>query len=209
MHADARKNFSIAPQIHHHFLNRNLFCLFLSKKLFSFVLVVDKTGLETEFEQLNKRTLTEHDTDDELLNATRNRYIKRVPCEDSRVRLSVNPELYDTEYIDANFIDSYYLSENFIATRAPLMKTVAEFWRMVWEYDCCTVVMLMSQEVCFHFPFFFKSACFLAKFILSIFFVYTSVSGGGSLFYKMKLLRKKSHLNLESLQENILNANSR
>ena len=31
--------------------------------------------------------------------------------------------------------------QRYIATQSPLHQTVADFWRMVWEYKCPVVVM--------------------------------------------------------------------
>ena len=39
-------------------------------------------------------------------------------------------------------LQSYQQREAFIATQAPLEHTCVDFWRMIWEYESYTVVML-------------------------------------------------------------------
>ncbi|XP_056677042.1 receptor-type tyrosine-protein phosphatase epsilon-like [Monodelphis domestica] len=61
-----------------------------------------------------------------------------------------------TDCINASFIDSYRQKDYFITTQGPLPHTVEDFWRMVWEWKCHTILMLMEvqeceQEKCFQY----------------------------------------------------------
>uniref|UniRef100_A0A8C1JBS1 Protein tyrosine phosphatase receptor type Jb, tandem duplicate 1 n=1 Tax=Cyprinus carpio TaxID=7962 RepID=A0A8C1JBS1_CYPCA len=56
-----------------------------------------------------------------------------------RVSLSIYP--FD-DYINANCIPGYNSRKEFIAAQGPLPVTVNEFWRMVWEKNVYTIVML-------------------------------------------------------------------
>lgn len=39
-------------------------------------------------------------------------------------------------------VKGYRQKDYFIATQGPLPHTVEDFWRMVWEWKCHTIVML-------------------------------------------------------------------
>uniref|UniRef100_A0A3Q3L5T9 protein-tyrosine-phosphatase n=1 Tax=Mastacembelus armatus TaxID=205130 RepID=A0A3Q3L5T9_9TELE len=75
-------------------------------------------------------------------NRPKNRYNNVLPYDSSRVRLSIvhgNP--YD-DYINANYMPGHNSRKEFIAAQGPLPTTVDEFWRMVWEKNVQTLVML-------------------------------------------------------------------
>ncbi|MEQ2208923.1 hypothetical protein XENOCAPTIV_019624 [Xenoophorus captivus] len=42
--------------------------------------------------------------------------------------------------------DGYRQKDYFIATQGPLLHTVADFWRMVWEWKCHSIVMLTELQ---------------------------------------------------------------
>uniref|UniRef100_A0A671KEK9 Protein tyrosine phosphatase receptor type Jb, tandem duplicate 1 n=1 Tax=Sinocyclocheilus anshuiensis TaxID=1608454 RepID=A0A671KEK9_9TELE len=67
----------------------------------------------------------------------------RLPLSDdaSRVKLSMCGSPFD-DYINANYIPGYNSRKEFIAAQGPLPVTVNEFWRMVWEKNGYTIVML-------------------------------------------------------------------
>uniref|UniRef100_A0A3Q2YHM6 protein-tyrosine-phosphatase n=1 Tax=Hippocampus comes TaxID=109280 RepID=A0A3Q2YHM6_HIPCM len=74
----------------------------------------------------------------------------------NRVILSVKRGQEFTDYINASFIDGYRQKDYFIATQAPLSHTAEDFWRMVWEWRCHSIVMLTElkereQEKCFQY----------------------------------------------------------
>ena len=43
-------------------------------------------------------------------------------------------------------MQGYHKQKAFIATQAPLPDTTEDFWRMVWEQNCATVVMLTKEK---------------------------------------------------------------
>ncbi|XP_011404665.2 PREDICTED: receptor-type tyrosine-protein phosphatase delta-like isoform X2 [Amphimedon queenslandica] len=79
------------------------------------------------------------------MNKLRNRYAN-IQCYDhSRVKLTpVEDSPHD--YINANFIHGYNRDNEFIATQGPLPDTIGDFWRMVWDYESPTVVMLTNLQ---------------------------------------------------------------
>uniref|UniRef100_A0A8C1TV29 Protein tyrosine phosphatase receptor type Jb, tandem duplicate 1 n=1 Tax=Cyprinus carpio TaxID=7962 RepID=A0A8C1TV29_CYPCA len=74
-------------------------------------------------------------------NKAKNRYSNVLPYDASRVKLSVCGSPFD-DYINANCIPGYNSRKEFIAAQGPLPVTVNEFWRMVWEKNVYTIVML-------------------------------------------------------------------
>jgi len=78
-------------------------------------------------------------------NSSKNRY-QNIPCFDhTRVLLSKkNNET--SNYIHANFVDSFTREKAYIATQGPLQNTMKDFWRMIWEQHCVIIVMLARIE---------------------------------------------------------------
>lgn len=75
-------------------------------------------------------------------NKDKNRYDFVVPYDANRVILSpVSGKPLNT-YINASFVSGFDLDEHFIVTQDPLENTVNDFWRMVYEQDITTMVML-------------------------------------------------------------------
>ncbi|KAK5650431.1 hypothetical protein RI129_001460 [Pyrocoelia pectoralis] len=74
-------------------------------------------------------------------NLPKNRYTDVLCYDHSRVILSEIDGDKDSDYIHANFVDGYKQKNAFISTQGPLLKTAADFWRMVWEQHCLVIVM--------------------------------------------------------------------
>ena len=79
-------------------------------------------------------------------NQNKNRYKNVYPYDETRVRLTQKPGADGSDYINANFIDGYITKQAFIATQAPLPNTIPDFWRMIWEQACHTIVMLSNEQ---------------------------------------------------------------
>uniref|UniRef100_A0A2R5L652 Putative tyrosine-protein phosphatase non-receptor type 9-like isoform x1 n=2 Tax=Ornithodoros turicata TaxID=34597 RepID=A0A2R5L652_9ACAR len=74
-------------------------------------------------------------------NQCKNRYTDVLCYDHSRVVLLLRDEDPCSDYINANFVDGYRQKNAFISTQGPLPKTYSDFWRMIWEQQCVTVVM--------------------------------------------------------------------
>ncbi|XP_061078513.1 receptor-type tyrosine-protein phosphatase eta-like [Conger conger] len=74
-------------------------------------------------------------------NKGKNRYSNVLPYDASRVKLSVQGSQFD-DYINASYIPGYNCKKEYIAAQGPLPGTVDEFWRMLWEKNVRTLVML-------------------------------------------------------------------
>ncbi|XP_014323794.2 LOW QUALITY PROTEIN: receptor-type tyrosine-protein phosphatase epsilon-like, partial [Myotis lucifugus] len=118
----------------------------------------DKIGLEEEFRKLtNVRIMKENMRTGNLpANMKKARVIQIIPYDFNRVILSMKRGQEYTDYINASFIDGYRQKDYFIATQGPLAHTVEDFWRMVWEWRCHTIVMLTEvqereQDKCYQY----------------------------------------------------------
>ncbi|KAF4787761.1 hypothetical protein TURU_167396 [Turdus rufiventris] len=107
-----------------------------------------KLGLEEEFKKLtNVRIMKENMRTGNLpANMKKARVIQIIPYDFNRVILSMKRGQEYTDYINASFIDGYRQKDYFIATQGPLPHTVEDFWRMVWEWKCHTIVMLTEVQ---------------------------------------------------------------
>uniref|UniRef100_A0AAY4BJZ2 protein-tyrosine-phosphatase n=1 Tax=Denticeps clupeoides TaxID=299321 RepID=A0AAY4BJZ2_9TELE len=118
----------------------------------------DRVGLEEEFKKLtNMRIMKENMRTGNLpANMKKNRVLQIIPYDFNRVILSMRRGQEFTDYINASFIDGYRQKDYFIATQGPLSHTVEDFWRMVWEWKCHSIVMLTElqereQDKCFQY----------------------------------------------------------
>ncbi|XP_048015426.1 receptor-type tyrosine-protein phosphatase eta [Megalobrama amblycephala] len=99
-------------------------------------------GFAKEYEEL-KSVGTAQSKKDALAfeNKMKNRYTNVLPYDASRVKLSMCGNPFD-DYINASYIPGYKSREEFIAAQGPLSITINEFWRMIWEKNVYTIVML-------------------------------------------------------------------
>ncbi|XP_067295076.1 receptor-type tyrosine-protein phosphatase eta isoform X2 [Pseudorasbora parva] len=74
-------------------------------------------------------------------NKAKNRYNNVLPYDASRVKLSVLGSPFD-DYINASYMPGYVSKKEFIAAQGPLPCTVNDFWRLIWEKNVHTIVML-------------------------------------------------------------------
>ncbi|XP_022110482.1 tyrosine-protein phosphatase 10D-like [Acanthaster planci] len=75
-------------------------------------------------------------------NVSKNRYTNILPFDRTRVMLSPVDDVEGSDYINANYIAGYESPREYIACQGPLPGTVDDMWRMIWEHDVATIIML-------------------------------------------------------------------
>ncbi|KAI1238090.1 hypothetical protein IHE44_0012802 [Lamprotornis superbus] len=79
-------------------------------------------------------------------NKEKNRYVNILPYDHSRVHLTPVEGVPDSDYINASFINGYQEKNKFIAAQGPKEETVNDFWRMIWEQNTATIVMVTNLK---------------------------------------------------------------
>ena len=80
-------------------------------------------------------------------NRDKNRNVLVVPPDDSRPYLTSFQSNSTTDYINAVFVDGFCQAKAMIVTEWPMQSTVANFWSMVYDHDCSTVVVLNNPPI--------------------------------------------------------------
>uniref|UniRef100_A0A8C4Z9Z8 Receptor-type tyrosine-protein phosphatase alpha n=1 Tax=Gadus morhua TaxID=8049 RepID=A0A8C4Z9Z8_GADMO len=105
-------------------------------------------GLETEFKKLTSIKIQNDKmrTGNLPANMKKNRVLQIIPYEFNRVIIPVKRGEENTDYVNASFIDGYRQKDSYIASQGPLQHTLEDFWRMIWEWRSCSIVMLTELE---------------------------------------------------------------
>nr|XP_022305246.1 receptor-type tyrosine-protein phosphatase epsilon-like isoform X2 [Crassostrea virginica] len=78
-------------------------------------------------------------------NVPKNRFKTTFPYDHSRVLLrKTNGE--SSDYINANYIDGTNRQKEYIAAQGPKQNTVDDFWKMIWQEDVDSIVMLTNLK---------------------------------------------------------------
>ncbi|XP_071129225.1 receptor-type tyrosine-protein phosphatase epsilon-like [Mytilus edulis] len=100
-------------------------------------------GFEKEYGMFPKGLIHAHVEGSKEENKAKNRFLTTWPYDHSRVVLKGDTP-YD--YINANYIDSYYKEKAYIATQGPKRNTVRDFWHMIWQENVGKIVMVTQLE---------------------------------------------------------------
>ncbi|XP_072267524.1 receptor-type tyrosine-protein phosphatase mu isoform X9 [Pyxicephalus adspersus] len=77
-------------------------------------------------------------------NRMKNRYGNIIAYDHSRVRLQSIEDEASSDYINGNYIDGYHRPNHYIATQGPMQETAYDFWRMVWDENTASIVMVTN-----------------------------------------------------------------
>ncbi|NWR71897.1 PTPRJ phosphatase, partial [Centropus unirufus] len=99
-------------------------------------------GFAEEYEELKSAGVHQPKFAAELAdNRGKNRYNNVLPYDISRVKL-LDPNSGTDDYINASYMPGYNSKKAFIAAQGPLPNTIEDFWRMIWEKNIYSIVML-------------------------------------------------------------------
>ena len=86
------------------------------------------------------------------VNLRKNRYLDVIPAEKHRPVLQSFGGSSATDYINALYVDGYLQKNQFIITQTPLHSTILDFWKLVYDEDIRTIVMVenfkSADETC-------------------------------------------------------------
>ncbi|XP_020606376.1 receptor-type tyrosine-protein phosphatase alpha-like [Orbicella faveolata] len=107
----------------------------------------NKSKLEVEFENLNAIQVRHYNLKQAKrgCNIGKNRSVDYIPADSARVELYPRPREEGSDYINATYLAGFWKSQAYIATQYPLEETTQDFWRMVWQENCRSLVMLLSK----------------------------------------------------------------
>ncbi|XP_055502229.1 receptor-type tyrosine-protein phosphatase alpha-like isoform X2 [Leucoraja erinacea] len=117
------------------------------QKLYNKVSGSGCNGLEEEFKLTSIKIQNDKMRTGNLpANMKKNRVLQIIPYEFNRVIIPVKRGEENTDYVNASFIDGYRQKDSYIASQGPLQHTLEDFWRMIWEWKSCSIVMLTELE---------------------------------------------------------------
>lgn len=90
-------------------------------------------------------------------NREKNRDVSTVPPDNFRPYLTSFQSNDNTDYINAVFVDGYTRSKEYIVTEWPTHRTISDFWSLVYDHDCNSVILLANPCESSTYPSFLPS----------------------------------------------------
>ncbi|XP_034555400.1 receptor-type tyrosine-protein phosphatase kappa isoform X4 [Notolabrus celidotus] len=110
----------------------------------------NSSHLKDEFQTLNSVTPQPQPEDCSIAllprNQDKNRFVDGLPP-DRCLPFLITIDGESSNYINAALMDSYRQPAAFIVTQHPLPNTVKDFWRLVYDYGCTSLVMLNEIDL--------------------------------------------------------------
>ncbi|XP_030200728.1 receptor-type tyrosine-protein phosphatase kappa isoform X18 [Gadus morhua] len=110
----------------------------------------NSSHLKDEFQTLNSVTPQPQPEDCSIAllprNQEKNRFMDGLPP-DRCLPFLITIDGESSNYINAALMDSYRQPAAFIVTQHPLPNTVKDFWRLVYDYGCTSLVMLNEIDL--------------------------------------------------------------
>ncbi|XP_014783728.1 receptor-type tyrosine-protein phosphatase T isoform X3 [Octopus bimaculoides] len=103
----------------------------------------DMEGLKNEYKLTPAGLTAKCDVAKKTENKMKNRYGNIVAYDHTRVKLNIEDDPHD-DYINANYIDGYEKEKAYIAAQGPNRSTLNDIWRMVWQENSKTIIMLTN-----------------------------------------------------------------
>nr|XP_022308872.1 uncharacterized protein LOC111114722 isoform X2 [Crassostrea virginica] len=105
----------------------------------------ENAGFKEEYAALPSGEKSKCDVGKKPENTSKNRYKTTFPYDHSRVILNITDK-EPSDYINANYIDGFNRQKEYIAAQGPKPNTLGDFWRMIWQQDVTTIVMLTNLK---------------------------------------------------------------
>uniref|UniRef100_A0A8C9V617 Receptor-type tyrosine-protein phosphatase kappa n=1 Tax=Scleropages formosus TaxID=113540 RepID=A0A8C9V617_SCLFO len=110
----------------------------------------NSSHLKDEFQTLNSVTPQPQPEDCSIAllprNHEKNRFMDMLPP-DRCLPFLITIDGESSNYINAALMDSYRQPAAFIVTQHPLPNTIKDFWRLVYDYGCTSLVMLNEIDL--------------------------------------------------------------
>ncbi|XP_041359099.1 receptor-type tyrosine-protein phosphatase T-like isoform X2 [Gigantopelta aegis] len=104
----------------------------------------DYEGLKREYRLIPAGLTASCDAAKKNENKPKNRYGNIIAYDHSRVVLDTENGDVTDDYINANYIDGYNKPKAYIAAQGPNRPTIPDIWRMVWQENSKTIIMLTN-----------------------------------------------------------------
>ncbi|XP_013394760.1 receptor-type tyrosine-protein phosphatase epsilon isoform X4 [Lingula anatina] len=118
-------------------------------------------GFEREFKTMQnvvpKLTVGECAGGHRVENRKKSRDIMLQPPERARPYLLSFERTESSDYINAVYVDGYRHQQAFIVTQWPLKCTINDIWRMVYDYQIATIVLLNDIPESRNYPYFWPT----------------------------------------------------